>query len=425
MITLFVLSLPLLAFSLIALGGKDLLASYVTTGMLMFYIFMKKKDTKIYFPKEAKAFLCFIIYVFLFSLLNIYFGGGADKNLTQMLITAMYFMFYMLLINIFSSFRYKQAAKYINIFIFICFMASLYSIFQFFMPNSDILGGFLRNANKSFVITSQGFRMVGMENFGRVSGFAPEPSMWAAFLAVPLALMLPRLYFSMSARKLLLYLVILSAFIMTYGRTGWLAFILAILLLPIFILKGVKRKVAIVFVSFFIAIGLIGMAYFGAQGLDGSVIERLQGQMTAVNMFRSNPVFGVGLGGFSINKDLYAPAGSSVITRDTGNYAYNLYIRLLAETGIVGTLLWLIFIKTIWDRYYSFYVSNVEILRDNNIKSFLIGLGLAYFTIIFSWINIEGFNFMYIWFVLSLMSCMPTVISKNMNQVPKQLKTKD
>jgi O-antigen ligase len=55
-----------------------------------------------------------------------------------------------------------------------------------------------------------------------------------------------------------------------------------------------------------------------------------------LRMFKSSPVFGIGLDNFRFNQD-YRRDGFYVV----GNYPHNLFIQILAETGIVGFLAFL------------------------------------------------------------------------------------
>ena len=67
-------------------------------------------------------------------------------------------------------------------------------------------------------------------------------------------------------------------------------------------------------------------------------VERLAHWQTGMNMYRAHPVFGVGIGNynerfeeFSIREDF----------RKSQGHAHNYYIHTLAETGLVGLLVYL------------------------------------------------------------------------------------
>jgi hypothetical protein len=60
-----------------------------------------------------------------------------------------------------------------------------------------------------------------------------------------------------------------------------------------------------------------------------------------VRMFQSSPVFGVGLDNFRFNQD-YRMDGMYIV----GNYAHNLFVQILAETGVVGFMAFLLLMGT-------------------------------------------------------------------------------
>ena len=129
-------------------------------------------------------------------------------------------------------------------------------------------------------------------------------------------------------------------------------------------------------------------------------------------MFLSSPIFGVGLGKYEINLENVAIAG---LTGGTyGHMTYNYYLSVLAETGIIGLSLWLMFLCSFWNKLFAQY----DQLTDNrDLKILCIGVLMAYLSILFSWLNVGGINFMYIWFVLALTNSMPVIIKRERREL--------
>src|SRR3989338_9227417 len=416
MIKLFLFSLPFLSFSLFKFSGEDLLVSYFTSALFILNLFIQKKDAKIYFPREAMIFLSFLGYLSIVLAFKYFAGTIIAKNLSQFVVFVIYFIFYLLIVNVLYLQKYRIISKIVSYFVFFCVVFSIYAYFQAFLPSQAMFYTFFRNASSTFNIWSP-FLFKTKETYAtflglqRVTGLAPEPTMWAMFLAVPLALLFPRLYFRFNLKTLAAFLVIFFCLLLTYGRAGWLGLFLALLLFPLFFIKGLKKKIYILSYIVVLIIALFFIFYMDfSLGIDYSKIERFWGMSNAWNMFVHNPVFGVGVGGFETNREgyLFQPGGT-YSNGVGGNYAYNFYLRILAETGIVGLFFWILFIRRVFKKiFWTFdYVK-----RSEDQKTIVSGLGLAFFSILFSWINFDAINFMYIWFIFALITALPGIIMR-------------
>lgn len=71
---------------------------------------------------------------------------------------------------------------------------------------------------------------------------------------------------------------------------------------------------------------------------DATVQQRLHTVEAGIAMFADHPILGVGLGGTVIGWPLYRPAGAEV---EGWLHSHNTFVQVLAETGIVGTSLFL------------------------------------------------------------------------------------
>src|SRR3989338_3488745 len=238
MIKLFILSLPFLAFSLFTVGGNDLLISYFTTIMLLFYLFMRKNDTKIYFPKELLFVILFVLYVAAGLIFRRLTGLViSDTFYSQLLTIVIYSFFYLLLANIFVMQKIERISYYVNYFILICIILSIYTSLQAFSPPDSILFHLFRNTNSSWQpILTLGSNYTAWGNLNRVTGLGIEPMTWSAFLAIPLSILFPRLILKFRIRDLFSFLFIFICFLLTCSRTWWISFVFSIIYLPIFIL---------------------------------------------------------------------------------------------------------------------------------------------------------------------------------------------
>ena len=76
--------------------------------------------------------------------------------------------------------------------------------------------------------------------------------------------------------------------------------------------------------------------------VDLSTRQRLGENLAAVQMFEDHPLLGVGPGNFEVQYLRYAPR-IALDTREEPRQAHNLYLEVLAERGVVGALVFTIF----------------------------------------------------------------------------------
>jgi len=425
MFYIFLLSLPFLALSIITINNKDILVSYATTALLIFYFFARKDNAKIYFPKEAKAFFVFFIYVLITVGYRLIYNIIDPKSISAMATIAIYFFFYLLLINVFDLRSKGRLLKHINVFIFICVLFALYSGLQGFLPADSIINRLFRNANNAYTIYNPALypaKHIMSINYNRVSGLAAEPGLWAVFLTMPLCLLLPRLYYKFRMRDFGAFLGIFFPFLLTGGRSGFLSLFLAIISFPCFVLSGNNRKLYALFTVTVISLSIfmgIFSEFTPGSDRDWSQIERANGMIVATRMFIANPIFGIGIGRYRQEQGKYQFKGIN-IAAGQGDYPYSFYLSLAAETGIIGLILWLLFLKTIGDKLY-FMINNIKGGTDE--KILYAGLILSFLSIAFGWINIGGINSVYYFFIFAIISVLSNIKRIDRSKTNNDLET--
>jgi len=407
---LFILTLPIMTFELITIAGQSLLLSYLMAGLVVAIFVQHKKGFQMFLPLEMKIYLIFIIYCLIASLLFNPEGALALKNINNLINHSMYFAFYLVFVNVIANQKLKQIDFYADFLIMISVAAALLSLFQAVSPGNSIFFHFLRNSNSVFAAMMPSALHGGHAQWAglnRVVGFAPEPSMWAAYLCIPLSLLLSRLINKIKIKELIGFIILILSFLLSYGRTGWLAFGCAILYLPYFNVNKKHKNNYLIAVTVLVAALIVGSL---VTSMDWSKVERIRGITNGWKMFLANPIFGVGAGGFLLNVDNFSLSVAEATGGLVGSYAYNLFVKILAETGIIGFMLWGWFMVTIWMKI----CICVEKVRMNE-KYFILcrGLAIAFISIIISWMNIEGVNFMYIWFTFALISAIYIKINNN------------
>lgn len=97
------------------------------------------------------------------------------------------------------------------------------------------------------------------------------------------------------------------------------------------------------------ALGDLSRADVNSASVDRSVLGRLAAQEMSVMMFDARPVFGFGPGTFAEHDDEFAGrVATAVLPEGVGRQSieapHNIYLGLLAETGVVGLIGWLVMI---------------------------------------------------------------------------------
>jgi putative inorganic carbon (HCO3(-)) transporter len=169
-----------------------------------------------------------------------------------------------------------------------------------------------------------------------------------------------------------------AALYLTGSRGGWAGYV-AIVFIGICFMKPRRKTIAVVLIAAILSATIVlSLAYIGSvQGDGGLQADRVQNVDdftlesrvaiwgAAAVVFLQHPVLGGGIGTFRLRFHQLIPG----INEDLD--AHNLYLQLLAETGIVG---FVAFLALMW----GFFWRNMGLVRSNNSAlSRMIGMGAA------------------------------------------------
>ena len=297
------------------------------------------------------------------------------------------------------------------------------------VTSSYLLGGSLMALLK----TIHGLVSQGGLGYGRISLLTLEPS-WAAnqlvsfYIPVFLAIYIYRDELPTGTRKIslvgLVTGVFLTVFTLSAGGTLTLALIFAyvlltqrsllpkgrfavaasILLLPIIVLIILSSPLVETGEAIFVRLRhVIGSRLVSGRGYyDGSAVVRSTYWKTGVNIFLEYPLFGVGWG----NAGFYFPKfiGYGRMFDEVANYLSasnnlipnikNIYVRILAESGILGFLLFLSFFVCVWLKTKSKTCDSLEVrivklfVRLSIIAWISEGMSFDTFGFVYPWVQI-------------------------------------
>ena len=208
-----------------------------------------------------------------------------------------------------------------------------------------LLGAFLTNLT---VIIQAAPKISADEvwRFGGVLSTMTQGSLLSMFLPIYILLAL-----HLQDRKLKIFCLIMSAvgmfsILLTGTRGAWLA---VLVLIPILILIYAEKKLKH-FGAILISVSIVGGIFLFTPALSSRVAtitdlkmqsnsERLLMWHSAFEMFKDNPIFGVGYGSYKV---AYQEKYISPLAKERNlEHAHNNFLQMLAECGMVGELAFL------------------------------------------------------------------------------------
>lgn len=299
--------------------------------------FFKTRNAE--YSEISKAFEAFVIFSFVSLLLN-----RTNLNLSTFFISFSYLARYIALFSVFlstslldSKFK-KKYLSYLSISVSVFAIAGL---FQY------IIYPDLRN------LTYQGWD----EHLYRLFSTLFDPNFAGAFLVMGLFLLVYKFQQTKSINRAIYAftsLLTLIAIFLTYSRSSYIALIVA----SIFYLFYLgKKKLIFLFLLIFILGVFIIPHNFKSEGVNlfrtASVFARENSYKTALEIFKKNPLFGVGFNSFRYAQNKYGfLIDGKWQTTNAGAGVPNSYLLLLATTGIMGFILyfnfWRVLIKDLF-----------------------------------------------------------------------------
>ena len=268
--------------------------------------------------------------------------------------------------------------------------------------------------------------------YGRLRSVSGEASWFAMYCSFILPWIVSYIF---TEEKKALYIFIASyllvMMILTFSRTAYFIAILQVgIVFPLilFVKTDIAEKkklysLVLVIIIAMIAGGLLANHISAAKTKDvitsfankdssyaQSNVARLGAQMTAINMGKHSPVFGVGLGQYGFNMADYVPEWAldnyemkrwlSSSADTAWAPVHSIYHRIFAELGLVGIFLWLsMWIWLLIKCCQRFFISTKKYGKPDYfgmaLLSSLIGVLMA-------GLNSDTFRFMGYWFIVAM-----------------------
>jgi O-antigen ligase len=305
----------------------------------------------------------------------------------------------------------RQLTRLGTVFVLIGGFVALFGLFQFL--------GEMVGLPESVSLIKEGYTKE-VFGFPRVHAFSHEPLYLANFLFLPLGVMLGLLVAGQDImpRSWLWSILILTViiFLLTLSRGAFIAAVPFVFMMAFFffrrlltwgnILAGLGGLVLAILIVWVILGAISPEArerFIGHATLQDVLVEqrgesafgRLATFERAVELWRQAPLTGVGLGNYGP-----AVAYDPLVRPGYGwDIVNNQYLESLAETGVIGLVLLLIFWGMVAIRsFIAFYKT-----RDPLVKAFLGGLTAAYVAILVQYNFFSTLYIMHIWVLIGLL----------------------
>lgn len=354
--------------------------------LLLFWVFKGLKKRKIIIlPAKETIFILLFLFFVIFSL---FFASNPEWGLRKVFFIFSFAPLYFVIGG--SVFREEQILSMMRWLTLGGFFAALIGIFQFFLQFfigvdrlfliwSKVIGVFLGKSFSQAVLENNSWLVnLGGETVFRLISFFPDPHI-AAFYFGMLVFVSMGLFLENEDKKrkkvyLGIFIVLLLADFLTFSRGGYLGVLGASIFFGVFFLKEVEFKKLGRILAICVMMGVIVFALGPVRSrllssfdiAEGSNSERIKTWAQSLSVSKNNYWTGVGIGNYPLE------IKPSALWREP-IYSHNLYLDLLAESGLFGLLSWMaLILGSLWSLLRWF-------LRDGN----FVCLGIASSLVVF------------------------------------------
>jgi len=413
---LLVFLLPLERLGSFTLAGFTIRISQILL-ILIFLLFLGyslyQKKFKIILPSPLVLYIVFLCV----TLLSLMAAKEKILGLTVVIfLSSMFFVPYVF-INLIDSKKKLKIAIYV-----LLLSAFIFSLFGFFQFLGDMAG--LPSS-----ITGLSYRYVGkVLGFPRIQSTFIEPLYFANYLIIPLVLsfflFIKRTDVKNNKYFILLFIISLISIILTFSKGAIGAVILLAFAVILFQIRSIfyRQNLPYIFIISFLLIALSWFAFATIKSLPdfekiykkayniitgASIAEREEAYNVAWEAFTRYPLLGIGAGNFGPYF-----AGYPTSPPDFGwAIVNNQYLEILAETGLLGFFVFLVFIGLIFYRSVLAYLNT----DDRFLKAVILGLNFAFLGILIQYLTFSTLYIMHVWVLIGLILAGQEMILKREN----------
>ncbi|MES2487344.1 MAG: O-antigen ligase family protein [Bacteroidota bacterium] len=262
----------------------------------------------------------------------------------------------------------------------------------------------------------------------RISSIAFEPPFLAIYLITVAGWMFSYVLTESSRLKFIPMVLVIILTYFSGSRTALLVIFIQLAIFFSILYRSKKYRQYIIYISMFAAVGIIAVLAINAEKIIYSVEKKLESlnfsgnlktdvsnksrfgmQYASLQVFKENPVTGVGFGQQSYHSRFHYPLWA---TRDNYEFVifyrnqaeksfppgYNIYTRLLAETGFIGTGLFIAFAGLLWLRARQLLKTATG---DKKILALILLISFTGFCI--NWLQVDTFRIYGFWICAAIL----------------------
>lgn len=402
--------------------------------LLLVNILLTKKIVIPYKNLLFQLIILFVIWCFITTLLNFntvvsnYFKqtSGINRFVRQYLALILSsLVFFVLYSNVLAKMELKEILfKIRKVFLFSLAVASLYGFLEILLVNFGF--SFLHPVIEVFNYFP--FLESNFYPQGRISSISYEPPFLAIYLITISGWMFSYILTSKNTLKFVPTILILILTYFSGSRTGLVVIFLQLIIFSIFLYKDqrFKKYIRNFIVGFSIIFSVL--LVLNSEKVLKSVSEKIDSldfkknltknvsnqsrfgmQYASVQVFLENPIIGVGFGQQAYHNRTHYPTWATRKNYEFELYyknkkekafppGYNMYTRLLAETGLIGIVLFLMIL--------CFSINEIRLLMKNATqekKILLIILFISLTGLYINWLQIDTFRMYGIWLGLAIL----------------------
>lgn len=353
---LFFATLPF-QFALSPAPGIDLHVSrLLAIGLSGFWVIHSLFRRKLLLPARTETMLL-TSFLFLASF-SLFFAENVAWGVRKLAFLLSFTPIFFVAVSVFQETRSRE--RFARWLVIGSVLSALIGIFQFLLPFAIGLDPAMLFWQKHILPIFSGITFsgtvsefssmvvnVGGVNFLRASAFFPDPHIASFFwgMTLPFAATLALQANERRSRIafIFLFIIILTADILTFSRGGYLAIgFTSIVCLSMFFSSMRRKHLPLLTLSTFLFAALLfipnplSARFFSSLDLsDHSTSGRLAIWNEATHIIATHPITGVGLGNYS---NTVKP---SALYREP-RYAHNIFLDIAAETGIINSVVFLL-----------------------------------------------------------------------------------
>lgn len=425
---------------------------WTTTIGFIVYLICLLKYKKIYFGKLIKIWCVFFVWNIVSTIVNLENIVGVvfkEHSAERMVLVSIVSLFFVLLMMLFYNYVLMKKE---NVIIWVYkgmkisfYIITIFSIIQLLgmcevQVAIDLNTAIQKIINIKYDLAISRGIDINEEDFfsiKKIIGVSQEASTFGNYMTCLFPwLILGAIYFDKKWKGIALCCLLVLFIVLSYSRIAYGCIFLELLIVMFLLKKSItiKQGLGVIIIISMIIIGVISFLdvedifekitgvflSFSSEADLGRVysnLTRIGLQVAGLNMFISDPIFGLGLSQFRFNYIYFLPSWAYlspeiVLATDTGSIGYfystfNTHIRVLAESGMVGFLIWI-----------SFFVSGIKnylyVLKviPNEKKIIIKLIMLSYIMSVTGFMNFDEYTFFYYWLLLVLSNVLVSKVKK-------------